>query len=167
VTLLTELGERSPKVAIVLISRGDDSGLIRELKKRRLLRNEVLLQPEEGLGFDVHMIVNESVEYADSEGLGALRFLHALVLMQRPRLLATIWGPAVFDLREEPGPVGERSLDWVRKFEEIGLFRRQTGGFIWIHSPCRQQLRNLLGSSGPREKRDHLESPRQRIADPR
>jgi len=79
------------------------------------------------------------------------RFLHSLVLMQRPRLLATIWGPAVS--LPPPGPkenAAERSA-WVDDLEDTGLVRRKAGGFIWIHARCRETLRAILRKPDVRE----------------
>ena len=80
---------------------------------------------------------------SDSERSDAKkRFLHALILMQRPRHVATLWSSAL-----SPKTLSETAtlqLQWVKELEHYGLARRKYGGLIWVHSSCRQILRKLL-----------------------
>lgn len=71
------------------------------------------------------------------------RFLHALILIQRPRHLATLWSPALTPADVKPQDRDLR-LAWIDELEDRGLVRRKPGGLIWIHSSCRQMLRQLL-----------------------
>lgn len=67
------------------------------------------------------------------------RFLCHLVLMQRPRHLASVYSP----LLRNSSSVSEAEL-WLRELEELALLKRVPGGFIWMHSSCRNQLRGVL-----------------------
>ncbi len=72
------------------------------------------------------------------------QFLHALCLMQRPRLLATIWSKAVSLDRFSKGEQFELPFRWLDELEDAGLSRSKPGGFIWIHSICREELRKYF-----------------------
>ena len=71
------------------------------------------------------------------------RFLHSLVLMQRPRLLATIWSDAVC-LKDDDERTSDEKQKWLVALEEAGLARRKLGGFIWLHSRTRELMRKVL-----------------------
>src|SRR5262249_49332871 len=74
------------------------------------------------------------------------QFLQALVLMQRPRLLATIWSDVVALENDKRGEWHLEKQNWLRNLEKIDLLRRKAGGFIWMHSRSRQMLRDTLRS---------------------
>lgn len=94
--------------------------------------------------FSASRVVARAIRWTRGEP-ARRRFLHALVLMQRPRLLATIWSEAASP--ETGGPVTEESADrpaWINDLEACGLIRRKPGGFIWMHSPSRELSRQIL-----------------------
>jgi len=83
------------------------------------------------------------------------RFLHALILMQRPRHLATIWSTALSPEGGAPSDPDPR-LGWVDELEQCGLVRRKPGGLIWIHSACRQMIRKILAGDADKADKEEL-----------
>jgi hypothetical protein len=151
IELLMELcGPYSPRISVVLICRkpAGESQLLSELRNKRLLSAHVELTGDslEWVEFDENRIVASAIKWTAArpeESSSRRRFLHALVLMQRPRLLATIWSPAV-STEGRPGEFADNRPGWVNELEEIGLVRRKPGGLIWIHVRCRQKIRNIF-----------------------
>ncbi len=92
------------------------------------------------------------------------RFLHALVLMQRPRFLATIWSRVVLGASppelSSPNTYDEVA-QWLAALEANGLIRFKPGGFIWIHSFARNSLRSVLGN--PRERARFLNGSNRKL----
>lgn len=77
------------------------------------------------------------------------RFLHAIILMQRPRHLASIWSTALLPFPNSEGLNGAHYAHepsaWIAKLEyPVKLVRQKPGGMIWVHSPCRQILRRSI-----------------------
>src|SRR5579871_1944847 len=90
--------------------------------------------------FNPNDVVDRALSWADMNR--KKRFLRALVYMQRPRHPATIWSSAL-----APGTTdAKEQIDWINKLEDCGLVRRKPGGLIWVHSVCRQMIRQKLGS---------------------
>lgn len=150
VELLRELcKEDSKAMSVVLLCRNsptEPSPLVKELK-------------DNGFGWHVNITpyAKEQVDFSEEAVTARAivwtagnrhrqRFLHAMVLMQRPRLLATIWSSALA-LHDDlsMGSSEDRTI-WVNDLEKIGLLRRKAGGFIWIHSRSRQFIRAILGN---------------------
>lgn len=102
--------------------------------------------------FDKWKIARESLRWTE-ENPEKRQFLQALVLMQRPRHLATLWSGA---LSPEGGSRSspDSHLNWVDELEECGLVRRKAGGLIWIHSASRQIIRKIL--AGDADKKELL-----------
>jgi hypothetical protein len=102
---------------------------------------EVALEDTEAQtwSFDAAEVVGHAITWADG-GAGRMRFLHALTLMQRPRLLATIWSQAL----SKPPVDRDKLLEWIEDLEGFGLVRRKPGGFIWLHANSRQMLREAF-----------------------
>jgi SIR2-like domain len=109
--------------------------------------------------FSEHEVVAKAIHWTKGDK-ARQRFLHALVLMQRPRLMATIWSDAVSlpptpkslaggGLEEETPEAERRRLAWLSELESRGLIRRKSGGFIWMHSPSRARLRRVLWREEP------------------
>lgn len=153
--LLDDLcGPKSPRISVVLMCRDNPNKplLMRWLEKLVQKQNpqtgyHVRLDVKEGIDFSEEEIVADSIawtaEKGPVEGNHRRRFLHALVLMQRPRLLATIWSEAA-SLRDEPPEIADKKQEWLRELEDKGLLRRKAGGFIWMHLRCRQRIRDIL-----------------------
>ena len=79
---------RTPKISVVLMCRHETpNGVIQHLKKDKKTKPEILL---EGTPFSELANVSEAITKA-GRNKAKQRFVHALILMQRPRLLATIW----------------------------------------------------------------------------
>src|SRR5258708_962991 len=74
---------------------------------------------------------------------GRRRFVHALILRQRPRLMATAWSDAAA-VENEQREIAELKQQWLTQLERLGLLRRKAGGFIWLHLQCRQLIRKIL-----------------------
>lgn len=93
--------------------------------------------------YDVH----QQIEKAKAWFAGDERrkhFLHALSLMQRPRLLGTIWSKAASPNRSALESNPREPFSWLDSLEDQGLIRSKPGGFIWIHSILRQELRKIF-----------------------
>jgi hypothetical protein len=156
--LLWELcGEQSEAISVVLMCRNSPpSPLIEKLDKESIRLVVLGKDSKERVKFSQETVAANAIAWTEGKP-HKQRFLHALVLMQRPRLLATIWSSAVSLSGDRPAdPLDEAK--WVNELEERGLLRRKAGGFIWIHSRCRQFIRKLLGKRhGFRETREFLE----------
>jgi hypothetical protein len=161
VELLVELcGPSSPRLSVVLLCRKSDppGSLLETLAQNNLQDQFLELIPSfsESVVFREADIVKAALEWPrkddEKENLSAEekeklrvakeRFLLAIVLTQRPRLLAAIWSRA-FSCETNEHQDGVRS-GWIGDLQKLGLVRRKPGGFIWVHSRCRQALRDLL-----------------------
>jgi hypothetical protein len=148
--LLNEMWQE-PGISVVLLCRNgknkDDRPpiLMEKLDDRRLLKHCVQLNSSEAMPFSEDEVVNKAVEWT-ANNIHKQRFLHVLVLMQRPRLLSTIWSPAASIENTQD------RLEWVNDLEDLGLVRRKAGGFIWIHSRSRQALREVLRDDAAGER---------------
>ena len=98
---------------------------------------------------DDQRVVADSIKWAGRDA-ARQRFLHALILMQRPRPLATIWTPAV-SAATDAVTADADLLKWLCDLEEHGLIRRKAGGYIWIHCRCRELTRATLRSRAQME----------------
>jgi len=161
--LLDELcGPRSPRISVVLMCRdnAEKPVLMRWLERAVTDQPQtgyhVRLDVSEGIDFLEEKIVADSIAWtakgSPDEGKHRRRFLHALVLMQRPRLLATIWSDAA-SLKDEPLEIANKKQQWLKDLEDTGLLRRKAGGFIWMHLRCRQLIREVLHHT--RELKSH------------
>ena len=136
------------KISVVLLGReldtaGEPPVLLKQLLAREKSLNLIKLRRDSGdhFPFSEDTVIRKAIEWTQSDpemALARRRFLHALVLMQRPRLPSTIWSRALSS--ENHG----KEIDWVNDLEKTGLVRRKAGGFIWIHSRSRQKLRRKL-----------------------
>ena len=147
--------EQSAKISVVLMCRSETGGLMETLRVEKLLESPLRLQAgmREVYPFSESDVVSKAIEWTqDREDRKS--FLNALVLMQRPRFLSTIWStavtredsleePAVQSQRPEGDKVDERQR-WLTELEKCGLVRRKPGGFIWLHSRCREKMRRIL-----------------------
>ncbi|HST24166.1 MAG TPA: SIR2 family protein [Blastocatellia bacterium] len=155
-TLLRELcGEGSKAVSVVLMCRDHhdptkEAPLITELKKQNFRLVELNKDSKEQVDFLEESITAEAIKWTGGNK-DKQRFLHALVLMQRPRLLATIWSSAVSLSKGSPADTLDDRQTWVQQLEEVGLLRRKAGGFIWIHSRCREVIRDILSNPPKRD----------------
>jgi hypothetical protein len=161
----TKPGEGNKQhISVVLMCReggpGGKSGLLKTMESQHLLANHIQL--ESGMRETFPFPFNEGNIVADAvmwtaNNTKRQTFLQALVLMQRPRLLATVWSDAT--LREgDNGPSlrmrsrvlprngGTRDpvYTWLDDLEKLGLIRRKAGGFIWMHSRCREHMREVF-----------------------
>lgn len=154
--LLWELcGEQSEAVSVVLMCRNkspeEPSPLIKELTdisnrfKGSMQWVELNEDSKERVGFPQATVAADAIAWTEGDP-DKQRFLQALVLMQRPRLLATIWSSAVSPPGDQPAESLNKRPEWVSQLEEKGLLRRKAGGFIWIHSRSRQFIRKILGN---------------------
>ena len=154
VELVEQLSD-TPNISVVLMCRaettanGERTGLMRELKHKGLLEeNRVSLDEDmrEVRSFLEQDVVDSAIRWAGTDKQKR-RFLHALVLMQRPRLLSTIWSDAVLPVRGERSGNTDKRQKWLNELEGRGLLRRKAGGFIWLHSRCRELIRRVLRDS--------------------
>ncbi len=140
----------SPRLTVVLLCRNSGSPelLVQTLKDNHLQGHFLELNTAfaEYLPFSEDDVVRRAIDWANKDA-EKQRFLHAIVLTQRPRLLAAIWSRAFSRERYETKR-RERS-GWITDLQETGLIRRKPGGFIWVHSRCRQALRNALSGQDP------------------
>lgn len=160
--LLFELcGETSKAISVVLICRDsstDPSPLIKELGQLggpssvRIVK--LRHDSKERIDFSKEEIAAQAIAWTAGDKRKR-RFLQALILMQRPRLLATIWSTAASLTGNESAETLDDREKWVTALEKCGLLRRKAGGFIWIHSLCRQSIREKLESR--QEQDDFLE----------
>ena len=141
---------RTPKISVVLMCRHETpNGVIQHLKKDKKTKPEILL---EGTPFSELANVSEAITKA-GRNKAKQRFVHALILMQRPRLLATIWsdavtaGTGISEISSEDSSANEK-VGWLNELEATGLLRRKAGGFVWVHSRCRGVFRSLLRRNG-------------------
>lgn len=145
VSFLTELGcpHLSPAVSVVLLCRQSNEAppIVKELQKTGHCL-ETLSLPSSAVALSQGKPVRSSIEWTNNDPKRQ-RFLHALVLMQRPRYLATIWSDAAFTAAG--GGDSKEPARWLTDLEERGLVRYKPGGFIWLHSPTRNELRSILG----------------------
>ena len=154
--LLTELcGPPSHTISVVFLCRqadADDPPVIKALRE-----NEMIDRPERLESAYVSMTENESIvgaiRWTNNEP-PKRRFLYALCLMQRVRLLATVWSDAVLlpDHGEATYNTAFPVLAWIDELESKGLIRRKPGGFIWMHAQARNRLRHMLSDPAAREK---------------
>ncbi len=164
--------EQSPRISVVLMCRsprtpdGLPTGLMAELgidgKKQPERFAHVRLEKgmREVNPFSEDQVVASAIKWTRGQK-DRKRFLHALVLMQRPRFLSIVWSDAVLLEGEEDEVKGdERYPDdapdirqvWLNQLEKIKLLRRKAGGFIWLHSRCRERIRQVLWQT--RERQD-------------
>lgn len=147
VTLLQQLCGSKSHISVVLMCRNRDPRpeLIKQLGEHDLLRHHIELKHvmREACAFPERKIVMDAIQWTNGDRYQQ-RFLHALVMMQRPRLLATIWGDAVSLDENEPSGLAVQRRTWLNELEGLGLLRRKAGGFIWLHSRCRQHIREVL-----------------------
>ena len=78
-----------------------------------------------------------------NESKSRQRFLHALVLMQRPRLLASVWDDT-FNPEQGSITFDSEKRAWLEGLHHAGLLRWKDGGFIWLRADCREEIRNRL-----------------------
>jgi hypothetical protein len=159
-TLIKELtattGESN--ISVILLCRGDNEsvGLLKALheedKDSNPKRRLDFIPNRNRPAFDEARVVREALQWA-GERESHRRFLHALVLMQQPRPLATIWSQAANPTAEPES--ADQQIAWVDKLERMQLVRRKMGGFVWIHAACRQQLRACLRSAD--EAQTHID----------
>jgi hypothetical protein len=122
-----------PGISVVLLCRDDQDRppvLIEQLRNRALLKYHARLNMNsaESLPFSEDDVVSRAVEWTENDP-DKQRFLHALVLMQRPRLLSTIWSPAVSTENTE------NRIKWVDDLEKRGWCGgRQEASFGFIRA---------------------------------
>lgn len=158
VELITRLCKSGP-VSVVLMcrnrKRGLRSGLMAELARRELFDHHHHMPLRKGMReirpFSEATVVAEAIRWTKGNPR-KLRFLYALVLMQRPRLLATIWSGAVLHGRANSRlrlkAKSNQRQEWLEELEKAGLVRRKAGGFIWLHSRCRELIRQVFRDPG-------------------
>ena len=152
--LLTELcGPQSPSISVVLLCRevSLDAPIIRGLRNNGMIEEALRLE-HTCVTYSEDETLVKAIQWTDNKQAHR-RFLHALSLMQRVRLLATIWSAAVS--HNSPGANESDSdrtalLRHIVALETSGLVRRKPGGFIWMHTRARNRLRTLLGSRAMR-----------------
>ena len=147
IALLQELSGEESRMSVVLVCRPDTrftdlarakfGGKVNELKAGANGSNTPF--------FVERNVVEAALRWTNKEDeRQRRRFLHALILMQRPRHLSTLWSSALSP--QDSDLPGSKQLDWLRELEDerVGLIRRKPGGLIWIYSHCRQTLRKIL-----------------------
>ncbi len=111
---------------------------------------------------------------ADAPDLPMLRFVYALLLMQRPRYPAVTWSWALLKApqrgRSEGGDNDEERyrtardiLHWLA--HEVNLGRYQAGGGFWIHRDVRTDVRRGLERAFARDTRELAVECHQGLAD--
>lgn len=149
--LLNELcGKDSQGVSVVLLCRNWKRSPLMEALGKQAQFVKLNEHSKKIDGFSEEKVTARAIEWTATD-IDKQRFLHALVLMQRPRLLATIWSSAVSLSNNQSAATLKKRQKWVQELEDRGLLRRKAGGFIWIHSRCRESIREVLGN---RQKRD-------------
>ena len=136
--LLTELcGQDSPLLSVVLLCRsGGTSSLVDNILSNNLVKHaEVVTVPSLLPAYSHDSAVVRALEWTASDPLRR-HFLHSLVILQRTRFLAVIWSDGTTDFNT--------AMNWLTELESVGLLRRKAGGFIWLHSRARNQLREAL-----------------------
>ena len=95
------------------------------------------------------------------------RFLHTLVLMQRPRHFAAAWarctrlpdkktGNGTHETSTYYDQTDKLRREWLEDLDHLGLIRWKDGGFIWMHAGTRQMLRNRLNDDSEETAMIHL-----------
>ena len=175
VNLLVELcGASSPHLTVVLLCRqkrndNKDARLFEELKNLKLVTESgdtLISVDKDCTPYPTNPIVANVIKWIatgridgqtnNTEGTPADRgrFVHALVLMQRARYLASLWQPAFRGLAADNG--SQTTLDWLSRLEATGFVRWKLGGFIWLHSGTRNLLREIFHD--PRDWKSRLQN---------
>ncbi len=141
-------GKMSPRISVVLMCRNSESGsgLLEQIKGEDFPRDCTLRLKKnmrEEVLFSESVIVAEAIKWTEGDKRKQ-RFLHAFVLMQRPRLLATIWSDAVSPEDDRTISAADERNKWLNQLEKCRLVRRKPGGFIWLHSRSRGLIRKVL-----------------------
>jgi hypothetical protein len=156
--LLTELcGPQSPSISVVVLCRQadpkEDAPVIKGLRKNDMIQHPTRLD-RTCVAFAEDITLVKTLELTAGDP-AKQRFLHALCLMQRVRLLSTVWSIAAwFDFSDDKKNKFGRNdlLAYIDELEASGLVRRKPGGFIWMHTRARNRLRQLL--SKPESRAD-------------
>jgi hypothetical protein len=141
IALLEEL--RATGVSVVLMCRGGKSGSLLDKCREegyQVCRLEKKMREE--YPFSELDVAAKAIVWTEGNK-NKQRFLHSLVLMQRPRLLATIWSDAVC-LKDDNERTSDEKQKWLQALEDAGLARRKLGGFVWLHSRTRELMRKVL-----------------------
>lgn len=145
-------GKTVARMSVVLLCRDSGSHLVKELRAKSGvdLTWELHGLPEGsncGGSDDVSTEVVKWAAGAADQGTVLKRFIQTLVLMQRPRLLATIWDECV-NVPGRRAASEEDKKDWLDELERLGLIRWNDGGVIWMHTFHRNRVRECLSYGG-------------------
>jgi hypothetical protein len=161
--LLTELcGPQSPAISVVLLCRqhATEPGLITGLRSNKMIDEPIILK-HDCANYSEDRTVELAIIWTDNIK-SSRRILHSLCLMQRVRLLATLWSEAVIadDTADGQSVIANDLLyTCIDELECLGLVKRKPGGFIWMHTRARNQLRHILEDKKAREQYygEHIE----------
>lgn len=140
-----------PRFKVVLLCRDIKSKLA--TRPKRFVGNLVSLKgtpddkPKETVDLImdwVHAVGSEEESIDRLElARNKLHFLHTLVLMQRARHMSIVWSRCSghSDDKYWSSEFDPLKLNWLDELEDCGLVRRKDGGFIWMHSNLREELR--------------------------
>lgn len=148
----------NPPSVIILCRRqnsGEPSNLEKALIETHRLTPASIIPSESVIEFDEIDVAIDTLKWLTADpDTATLRtqFLHALLLLQRTRYLATVWG--MISSGTENGTVDVRYTPhvWLDDLENIGLVRRKPGGFVWLHARTRTRLRELFRNEAARDE---------------
>lgn len=161
--------EPSP-LSVVLLCRRSPLGmspLESAITEVHQLASEAVCPEHSCAAFDEDIVLSDTIEWLTA-GPAELefrrQFLHALLLLQRTRYLATVWSTKWFEQLQvnhvatpQIGP--KTPLEWLKALERFGLVRQKPGRFIWLHARTRTRLREIFISGHERtEFLDKLKS---------
>lgn len=133
--LMKHIHKAGIRIIVMATKNDNDRGKGNRLDKKNFKSEEFDLpsQPDR-----LEAAINWFSQGSEDERFSRQRFLFSLSLMQRPRLLSTIWTDA---------GIGASNFDpyhWVVSLEKLGLIRWKPGGMIWIHATLRNAIRDEL-----------------------
>ena len=123
-------------LSAVLICRDDGSPLMKTILGGGLIEAAgSVIELKQGTT-DPASRVGEALTYVEGKA-DQRRFLHTLVLMQRPRFASFVHWYA------QTRGCSEKALEeLLRELERLAVIRWKPGGFLWFHSKTRQVLRS-------------------------
>ena len=127
----------------------------RDDSRAKVLKAKALKPCQQALSRQLDQIVDDIVAYCKKDESGARgRFVYTMTLFRRTRYRSALlsWtmteGDGDYDAQR-----AKKAEEWLKELGKIGLFRVQSGGFIWMHDDVRTEVRRRL-SERPQELRD-------------
>ena len=155
IRLLRSLCGPTSRLTVVVMTRSTE--FLSKVNNETRFKSDVIeLEDTHGAGafFVDEKIVSKALDWA-RDSREKRRFLQTLVLCQRPRLMAMVWSNALCP----EGDLDGRQVGWLQELENEGFLKRKPGGLIWIHSTCRQILRQFLTKRKRKKKLDKKYQP--------